>query len=147
MSPDRQPPGQPSGAEFIPRCRPESEISLGGVDYETQLEARLNETLHELARCFTDAERIVALGKEHFADDWLTQRAAKNVVTEFAETVNRLPARFKSDHPTVRWRAINGMRNRIVHAYQHTDPEVVWNTMAIDFPRVRTELALPLLSE
>ncbi len=89
-----------------------------------------------------DGEVIVELGKQRFDDDWIVQRAARNVVTEFAETANRLPARFRKEHPGVPWQLIFGMRNRVVHVYEHTDPEIVWGVLDTEFPAVRSELGL-----
>lgn len=38
-----------------------------------------------------DAGVLVADGKELYDSNWMAKRAAKNIVTEFAGTANRLP--------------------------------------------------------
>lgn len=84
----------------------------------------------------------MALGKRRFDDDWLVRRAAKNIVTELAETTTRLPIRLQDDHPDVPWRAIAGMGTRVVHAYQGTDHEIVWAVLEEELPKLRLSLDL-----
>lgn len=140
--------GRPEGGRFAPQRHSEADsVELEGDDAisgsaERKRHARLPTTLSEVARCLDDGQEIVGLGKRRFDDDWVVQRAAKNIVTEFAETVNRLPIQFRENHPGVPWRTILGMRNRVVHVYERTDPEIVWAALAVEFPTVRTELEL-----
>jgi len=140
--------GRPDGGRFAPQRHTESDsVELEGDDAlpgsaERKRLTRLPKTLSEVARCLDDGQKIVALGKQQFDDDWIVQRAAKNVVTEFAETANRLTDQFQKDHPGVPWRIILGMRNRVVHVYERTNPEIVWTALAVEFPAVRTELEL-----
>jgi len=140
--------GRPDGGRFAPQRHTEADsVELEGDDAitgstERKRHARLPKTLSEVARCLDDGQEIVALGKQRFDDDWIVQRAAKNVVTEFAETANRLPIQFRENHPDVPWRAVLGMRNRVVHVYERTDPEIVWAALAFEFPAVRSELEL-----
>lgn len=140
--------GRPDGGRFAPRQRLEPdevsrELGAGSGDRDEQKRrVRLTQTVAELASCLDDGEALVALGKARFDEDWLVRRAAKNIVTEFAETVSRLPTEFKDQRPEIAWRAIKGMRNRVVHVYERADPEIVWAALAIQFPRIRHELDL-----
>lgn|GEM_PF-404993 len=134
--------GQPEAADegrFVPR---ESPAAGGTTDPEGLREDRLAVTLREVGVCLHDGEELVAMGKDRFDGDWVVRRAARNVVTELAETATRLPDRFKEQHPDIPWRAIAGMRNRVVHAYEHADPEIVWNVLANDFPVIRSQLGI-----
>ncbi len=138
--PGREPRGTPTGGRFTPAPRDDPDVDLS--DPEDRRSKRLGETLEEVRLCLDDAERLVSLGKQDFDDGWMARRAAKNIVTEFAETTNRLPESFKRAHPDVPWRKIAGMRNRIVHVYENSDPEIVWNVLATDLPRIRSLLAM-----
>lgn len=89
-----------------------------------------------------DAGVLVADGKELYDSNWMAKRAAKNIVTEFAETANRLPDHFKETHPTVPWSEIRGLRNRVVHDYEATDTEMVWRVLAVEFVVIRNQLGL-----
>lgn len=103
---------------------------------------RLAQTVAEATTCLDDARQLVALGKHRFDDDRLVRRAAKNIVTEFAETTIRLPVQFREDHRDVPWRAIGGMRNRVVHVYENTDPEIIWAVLEDEMPKIRLSLDL-----
>ncbi len=80
------------------------------------------------------------MGRDRLEVDWVIGRAVKNLIAELGETVGRLPRSFTDDHSEIDWRAIAGMRNRTVHADQHTDYEVVWATLVESFPRLRRAL-------
>ena len=42
------------------------------------------------------------------------------------EAATRTPSSIKDQHPTIPWRRITGLRNRLVHAYDTVDIEIVW---------------------
>lgn len=107
---------------------------------EGRRKEHLERTLSEISRCFDDAEAIVSFGSQRFEEDWLVRRAAKNVVTEFAESVARLPQGFKDERPGVPWRAIGAMRNLVVHHCEQADFEVIWNVLVSDLPELRRRL-------
>jgi uncharacterized protein with HEPN domain len=129
---------EPDARRFAPDGGRDADVEL--TDPESKREIREAETLGEIGICLRDAETLVAMGKRRFDDDWLLWRAAKNIVTEFAETASRLPDRFKAQHPEVPWRAIGGMRNRVVHVYENTDRDTVWNVLASELPAIRRHL-------
>lgn len=43
--------------------------------------------------------------------------------------------------PSIPWKQIYGLRNRIVHGYDGVDMRIVWDTVSEDIPRLRAELA------
>ncbi len=47
----------------------------------------------------------------------------------------------KESIPSIPWRQIYGLRNRIVHGYDGVDMRIVWDTVSEDIPRLRAELA------
>jgi uncharacterized protein with HEPN domain len=89
-----------------------------------------------------DGRALVAAGKDFYDSNWMSKRAAKNIVTEFAETASRLPASFKGQHPTVPWSEIRGLRNRVVRDYEATDTEIVWRVLSVEFVAIRDQLRL-----
>ena len=89
-----------------------------------------------------DAEALVAYGKRSYGSSWMAKRAATNIVTEFAETANRLPETFRGQHPTVPWPEIRGLRNRVVHDHEATDTEIVWRVLSVEFVAIRDQLGL-----
>ena len=47
----------------------------------------------------------------------------------------------KDSIPSIPWKQIYGLRNRIVHGYAGVDMRIVWDTVSEDIPRLRAELA------
>ena len=59
---------------------------------------------------------------------------------QVAENSDKLTPEFKTGHSTVPWRAMKGMRNRIVHEYGSVDLSVVFDTVMNDIPQLLTVL-------
>ncbi len=45
------------------------------------------------------------------------------------EAASAIPGDFRTAHPEIPWRAIIGMRNRLIHAYHDIDADIVWETV------------------
>ena len=50
------------------------------------------------------------------------------------EAANKISEDLQSTSPSIPWRAIVGMRNRLVHAYFDVDTEMVWKTLQYEIP-------------
>ena len=59
---------------------------------------------------------------------------------QVAENSERLTEPFKVKHSSIPWRAIKGLRNRIVHEYGNVDLKVVYDTVRQDIPALIFEL-------
>lgn len=67
------------------------------------------------------------LSFEQFTLDEKTVDAVARNFEIIGEAANRLPAEFKTQHPTIDWDRIRGFRNRVVHDYFGIDHSIVWN--------------------
>jgi uncharacterized protein with HEPN domain len=72
-----------------------------------------------------DAAEIVKRGRSAFDADRILQRTAKNLVAELGEAAKAVPDGVAARIPDVPWRAIRGMREKVVHDYPELDLEVV----------------------
>jgi len=52
------------------------------------------------------------------------------------EATKRLSNSFREKHPDIPWRAIAGMRDKLIHDYFDVDLETVWETGVNDIPRL-----------
>ena len=59
---------------------------------------------------------------------------------QIAENSDKLTENFKTQHSFIPWRAMKGMRNRIVHEYGNVDLSVVYDTVKKDIPALLIEL-------
>lgn len=83
----------------------------------------------------------LAQGKDRaeFDRDEALQLALAHLIQIIGEAARRVSPEFREAHPQIPWRAIVGMRHKIVHDYMEVDEDIVWDT-------VRHEL-LPLVTQ
>lgn len=55
---------------------------------------------------------------------------------QVSENSDKLTTEFKAFYSTVPWRAMKGMRNKIVHEYGNVDLAVVYDTIQNDIPEL-----------
>lgn len=58
--------------------------------------------------------------------------ALTHLLQVIGEAARRVSAGFMEQHPEIPWRAIVGMRHRVVHDYLHVDEDVVWDVVTGD---------------
>ncbi len=73
-----------------------------------------------------------------FETDEVRQLALLHLIQMLGEAASRTSAAFRDAHPELPWAQIVGIRNRIVHGYDHVDPDIIW--------RVATEDVEPVLA-
>lgn len=66
--------------------------------------------------------------------DKRTQYAAVRCIEIIGEATKRVSPAFRATHPQVPWQSMAGMRDRLVHQYDHVDLDVVWEVVERDVP-------------
>ena len=56
------------------------------------------------------------------------------------EAAKKVPEDFRAAHPAVEWRAMAGMRDRLIHDYLGIDLELVWDVVQNRIPELRAHL-------
>ena len=56
------------------------------------------------------------------------------------EAANKISDEVRAANLNIPWKAIVGMRNRLIHAYFDVDPDMVWETLQIEIPAVLIDL-------
>ena len=69
-----------------------------------------------------------------FQSDQKTKFAVVRCVEVIGEAVKRIPESFREQHPDIPWKAMAGMRDRLIHGYDVVDDEIVWNTVSHTIP-------------
>ena len=80
------------------------------------------------------------LSEESFLQDKKTVSACAFAVSQIGELSKELSGELQNAATTIPWKAIKGMRNRIVHNYESVDPTVLWGTVMKSLPELRSQL-------
>lgn len=78
---------------------------------------------------------------EAFECDYAYQYATGMCILQIGELVNKLSPDALVETVQIPWRLIRAMRNVYAHDYEHTKPDIVWNTITEDIPALRQQLA------
>ena len=90
---------------------------------------------------FADAgARLVDRGRQAYDDDEMLRLAAESIMHKIGETIGRLPDDFTKLHPSVSWRPMRGMRNKIAHEYEVVDYAIIWNALDLRLPKDAAEV-------
>lgn len=96
-----------------------------------------------LADIIENAERIktylVGMDRQAFERDGKTRDAVERCLERISEAAHRLGERAAELLPDQPWRDIRGMGNRLRHAYDRLDLEIVWNTAQDRLPALATD--------
>ena len=87
---------------------------------------------------------IGGVDKAAFLEDPMRQSAVVRQLEIIGEATKRLSEQFRADHPSIPWRAMAGMRDILIHAYDHVDPNEVWKAASVSVPALLESLE-PLL--
>jgi uncharacterized protein with HEPN domain len=52
-----------------------------------------------------------------------------------------VPADFREQHAEIDWRAMAGMRDKLIHDYFGVDYDLVWDVVRNRIPTLRTQVA------
>ena len=74
---------------------------------------------------------------EAFAADETLRRAFVRSLEIVGEAAKKIPDDFRARHSTVEWRAMAGMRDRLIHDYFGVDFELVWDVVHSRIPELR----------
>lgn len=85
-------------------------------------------------------DQKAGLSYERFATDETLQRAFVRSLTIIGEAAKKVPGPFKEEHPDVEWRAMAGMRDRLIRNYFGVDYELVWDVIGTRIPSLRRQI-------
>lgn len=82
-----------------------------------------------------------------FLDDKKNITVCAFTVSQIGEIVKEITDETMEKYPSIPWRSIKGMRNRIVHDYENVDLSVLWATIKESLPELKNELKDIILKE
>jgi uncharacterized protein with HEPN domain len=69
-----------------------------------------------------------------FTADEKTAFAVVRALEILGEASKRIPSDVRDKYPAVPWRAMAGIRDKLIHDYVNVNLEVVWKTVTEDLP-------------
>lgn len=98
--------------------------------------------LDDIVRAARDAADLVRRGRRSFDRDALLQRAAKNIVSEIGEAAKAIPEELLRHIEGVPWKAVKGMRDKVLHDYPEVDLDILWDTLGLGVPTLAERIEI-----
>ncbi len=96
---------------------------------------------HMLAEANYIVEQSADLERHEFLADETLKRAFVRSLEIIGEAAKHVPDDFRTQQPQLEWRAMAGMRDRLIHSYFGVDYELVWDVAANKIPLLADQLA------
>lgn len=84
------------------------------------------------------------LDHETFLQDATLKRAFVRSLEIIGEATKQLPKGFRDKYAHVEWRAVAGMRDKLIHHYFGVDYDLVWDVVATKIPELARSLEVIL---
>ncbi|SDW09843.1 HepT-like ribonuclease domain-containing protein [Thiocapsa roseopersicina] len=85
-------------------------------------------------------DKTAGLDRGSFFTDPTLQRAFVRSLEIIGEAAKHVPESLRTRHPTVPWRAMAGMRDRVIHDYLGVDYGIVWDVVENKIPELQQNL-------
>ncbi len=82
---------------------------------------------------------------EEFENSKTIYPATERYFEIMGEAANRIPDYLQEQYHDVPWREVIGMRNIIIHAYDHVIPDILWKTIKLNLPPLKESLSRMLI--
>ena len=80
------------------------------------------------------------LTKEAFGRNETMKRTCVRSLDVIGEAAKKVPPDFRRRYPAIEWRAMAGMRDRLIHDYFGVDYDIVWDVVTTKMPSLSQQL-------
>jgi len=108
----------------------------------------LRDYLQDILDTIDIAQQFVAgMTFADFQADQKTVFAVIRAIEVIGEAVKKLPNELRCKYTSIEWRAMAGMRDRLIHNYFGVDYDIVWDVVVNKLPALEREIRLILEQE
>lgn len=83
------------------------------------------------------AGQVNRLNREQFLQHETAKRAFVRSLEIIGEAAKKVPMSIKQQYPDIDWRAVAGMRDKLIHGYFGVDYDIVWDAVVNKVPILR----------
>ncbi|KPJ76930.1 MAG: hypothetical protein AMS14_01405 [Planctomycetes bacterium DG_20] len=83
---------------------------------------------------------VAGRGRGDLDADRVRTLALVRLLEIVGEAANRVPSQERATYPAIPWSQIIGLRNRLIHAYDHVDLDILWQILTKHLPPLVAEL-------
>ena len=94
--------------------------------------------IRDEARFLGDSTKAVTI--EEFVDDEVLKRACVRAIEVIGEAAKKISENFRSKHPTIEWKKMAGMRDRMIHDYLGVDYYIVFDVARNKAPQLLADI-------
>ena len=87
------------------------------------------------------------LSKAQFLADETLKRAFVRSIEIIGEATKQVPEDIRQQYAHIQWRAMAGMRDRLIHGYFGIDYDIVWDVVVNKIPELQQEIEEILRNE
>ena len=95
---------------------------------------------HMLDMARKAVDKAAGTTRDEFDGDEDLRIVLTHLIQVVGEAAARVSVEFKHRNARIPWRAIVGMRHKIVHDYMHVNYDLVWDAATVDLPPLVAEL-------
>jgi uncharacterized protein with HEPN domain len=77
---------------------------------------------------------------DQFINDETLKRSFSRSIEIIGEAIKKVPGDISSEYPDIEWRALSGMRDKLIHKYFGVDYEILWDVVCNKIPQLRPKL-------
>ncbi len=94
--------------------------------------------IDDILDAMNKAEMLLdGVGYSQFESDFRINFAVIRALEIIGEAAKRVPDEVRQNYTDIPWKAMAGMRDRIIHGYDNVDLQIVWDVVKRDIPDIK----------